>query len=138
MRGFLLAGLVWMLGCATTNAREETIKEYSNALLQSDAKTMRRYIASGLLIAESAPNSNSALMHVIKVCKGRSSDNNTRYNHLVLFGGGLNEVVNGLEVEVIQEGSLWKITDAHLSVDANGSPVAYLRNCQIDPRFMRV
>jgi hypothetical protein len=139
MRKLLIAlGIgFFLLGCEPKiNSRDWVVDSYVKALLRSQTDTMQKLAASGIVIEPTPPNPNAQALHVIKLCKrGEYSDQKSRY--LALIGGGLNEVVNGVELVLVQEGEFWKVLDARLSVDEYGGPVAYLRNCQVDQRFMK-
>jgi hypothetical protein len=138
MRKLLTATLAGMvLGCPAPplGSKEWVVNTYSVALLESNIPVMRSLVAEGIYIQDSAPNEATRLLHVIRACDRGHDDSNNAYRYTVLIGGELTEIVNGIDLLVIKQGDLWRVKDARLSVDSYGSPVAYLRNCKIDPRY---
>lgn len=131
---------VLFMGCASLAAPREgsvewVVQHYAEALLLSDAEAMRKYLARGLEVEEAPRNPDAAAMHIIRLCPQGGSEE--RKSFIVLFGGRLENTVNGMDVVAIREEGSWRIRDARLSVGADGAPRAYLRNCNIDPRLTK-
>jgi hypothetical protein len=128
------------LGCARVVAPQEgsmewVVEHYAAALLLSDAETMGRYLAEGIRVQEAKRNPSAAALHVIRLCPQGGDE--TRQNVLVLIGGNINSLINGIDVVAVKEVTGWRIRDARLSVGPDGAPRAYLRNCHVDPRLVK-
>ncbi len=136
---FWLRVLVILLCSACVAPREGSLAwvadRYGAALLQSDTETMRRYTALGVGVQDAQRNPNAASLHVIRICTQGLNEKQTRANVLLLIGGAINGIVQGIDMILVKEFSVWRVKDARLSVDSNGVPRVYLRNCALDPHY---
>jgi len=142
-----LAACLAFLACAHTTSApsgpkdslEPDVTAFTTALLQADEATLKKYLAEGVQLPELPKSKELAALSVLKVCIQGSNAENTRKNVLVLISGDPSGLIVGVdEVATKDKDSTgWKISYVQLSTGEGGRPKAYLKNCEIDPLFLR-
>lgn len=132
----LTLSLVLSLGACADVYRdrscERIAEEYSAAVLVADNDTLRQLVASRDGFVAVGKSASLSSLHVIRSCPQSESQDGLIRRVLVLIGGGLKEAVFGFDVVAVKEGSVWRVQDAEIAKDSNGSPKMFLRNCNVD------
>jgi hypothetical protein len=137
MRKLLWLGFMVLFSCvkAPQKGTHEWVNEqYSAALLQTNDSNMRAHSIpdAPLPSAPAALKDRLKGLHVIKQCPINSNAEKTSYTTLILIAGNLEGSVYGVQVTTIKQEAAWRVERATFSVDAQGAPKRYLRNCSED------
>jgi hypothetical protein len=109
-------------------------KTYAAAMLDGDKTTLFHYISSTSSIPDAERDPRLAALHVIRICDQWESPDKTEKNVLILFGGQLHAGVQGFDMVMIKEGTVWRVKRARPSKGSGGKPLFYDRDCGVSNR----
>jgi hypothetical protein len=142
MRFLSFLALLLPLSCASPQSLEQngskTAERFSAAFLVADNDTLRSQLSSDAVFIATGRNASLAALHVIRTCPQSQSKDGLLRRWVVLIGGGNNNAVYGIDVTVVNEGPQWKVKQAKMARDPEGSPLLFLRNCNTDMSGPRV
>jgi hypothetical protein len=117
-----------------TGTAEWTNEQYSNALLQTNYDSMRKYAIPDTVPPPPPLSLKDRLkgLHIVKQCPITENADKTSYTTLILIAGAMDDSVYGVQITTVKQDADWKVEHAIFSVDAQGIPKRYLRNCGED------